>query len=261
MELGSHDFDEDSRAEFRDPLLIGKKIAEDGFALAEFPAPPELAAARLEVVNSFDRLPPDPYLQAHFGRRHRAYSQLRWEPESPSKLELLKSAPYTQPQNPLYTGARDFAEIESAILHNPFMRALLQFGLQSLPSDHRQVPLHLGVHFLDVDYQPSPEGPHIDSPNQQSILMLYLLAEDNIETQSSCHSGYRPRTYLYDQSIGGSPKLMDFMRLEAEDCLFIVEGPGHAIAHHTDWFSSADRQRPARRQTIIIDFIKYQKAS
>jgi len=259
MEIGSYDFDEDSRAEFRDPLLIGKEIEEDGFALAEFPTPPEFAADRLEVVNSFDRLPPDPYLHAHFGQRNRAYSQLRWQPESTSKFELLKSAPYTQPQNPLYPGERNFAEIEAAILHNPFMKALLQFGLQSLPPDHRQAPLHLGVHFLDVDHQPSPEGPHIDSPNQQSILMLYLLAEDNIETQPSCRSGYRPRTNLYDQSIEGSPKLMDFMRLEAEDCLFIAEGPGHAIAHHTDWFSSADRQQPARRQVIIIDFIKNQK--
>ena len=229
---------------------VQREIADQGFAWiprAAWSIGPSLEPHWQRLVEDWDQLELDCYLEAGAKFRLRRYGRYCWSPADDA-LAALPHEPYFQPEDEnSYAGGivRDFAPLLPGTVHNPFLHALVRATFACLPiARARQGQTwEVRIHQIRIvatpgaPGQPAPEGIHQDGTD---YLTLHLVRRQNL--------------------VGGESTIYDLARKpigrytlrEALDSL-ILDDP--RVMHGVTQVHSADSQTQGIRDLLGVDFI------
>ncbi len=237
-----------------EPITINqdalREIADRGFAW--IPAAAWSLAREIEphwhgLIDDWDRLEVDRYLDRGATFRRRRYGRYYWSPAG-DELVALEHQPYFQPEGEnSYAGGivRDFAPLLPDTVRNPFLAALVRCTFACLPvaPDRRGQTWEVRVHQIRIvaskeqPGEPAPEGIHQDGTD---FLTLHLVRRRNVAGAEST---------IYD--LDRRP-IQSYTMQEPLDS-FILEDP--RIMHGVTPVHPADENELAIRDILGIDFI------
>jgi hypothetical protein len=229
---------------------VQRAIADRGFAWiprAEWSLGPTLERHWQRMVEDWDHLALDHYLQAGAKFRQRRYGRYFWSPADDTLAPLPQEA-YFQPEdeNPYAGGiVREFAPLLPDTIHNPVLPALVRATFACLPlaaarqGQTWEVRIHQ-IRIVALPGQPglpAPEGIHQDGTD---FLTLHMVRRQNIAGGEST---------IYD--LDRQP-IKSYTLRETLDSL-ILEDP--RILHGVTPVHAANGRNPGTRDLLGVDFI------
>jgi hypothetical protein len=229
---------------------VRRAIAARGFAWiprAAWSAGLSLQPHWDRLVEDWEHLETDRFLQGGAKFRQRRYGRYRWSPATDA-LEALAQEPYYQPADEnSYAGgiAREFAPLRADTVNNPFVHALVRATFACLPlaAGQQNKTWEVRIHQIrivatpETPGLPAPEGIHQDGTD---FLTLHLVRRHNI--------------------VGGETTIYDLERQPIEHCTLretldslILEDP--RIMHGVTPVDSADGRNLGIRDLLGVDFL------
>jgi hypothetical protein len=229
---------------------VERDIADRGFAWipgVAWSISPQFGPHWQHLVEDWDHLELDRYLEAGAKFRLRRYGRYSWFPDE-DVLSALPHEPYFQPEeeNPYAGGVvRNFAPLLPDTVNNPFLHAMVRATFACLPisKGRRNKTWEVRIHQIrivaspDEPGLPAPEGIHQDGTD---FLTLHLVRRQNITGGEST---------IYD--LDRKP-IQHYILRETLDSL-ILEDP--RIMHGVTPVYPADGKSVGTRDMLGVDFI------
>jgi hypothetical protein len=229
---------------------VRSEIADRGFAwipAAAWSIAREIETHWQRMIDDWDHLELDRYLDQGATFRRRRYGRYHWSPGS-NELVPLAHQPYFQPEDEnAYAGGivRGFAPLLPETVENPFLAALVRRTFACLPVavGRRGQAWEVRVHQIRIvaseqePGEPAPEGIHQDGTD---FLTLHLVRRHNVTGAEST---------IYD--LDRKP-IQSYTMQQPLDS-FILEDP--RILHGVTPVHPADGNALGFRDLLGIDFI------
>jgi hypothetical protein len=229
---------------------IRARIVANGFAVirgTEFCLPALEKDAWRTLADDWDHLETDAYMADGGRYRLRRFGRFLFVPAR-SELRRLDHGPVFQSRdvNGFAGGIhRDFASLRESTYENPCLSALIHFDFGCFEvAEPRMLhdPWEVWVHQIRIETsqkgvgRPAPEGVHHDG---HDFISMHLVKRENVSGGAS---------YIYDNAKNQLHACL------LEHPLDTIYADDHRVMHNVDPIHASDKQHPAQRDVLIIDY-------